>query len=56
MPELGQRRSGRPKRVSGALFLFGYLSLYSGILPSALRPNFAVRTRFLGVRGHAKKN
>jgi hypothetical protein len=39
---------------SGA-FLFGYFLFTPGILPYALRASFAVRTRFLRVRGHAKR-
>jgi hypothetical protein len=40
---------------SGVLFLFGYFLFTPGILPSALRASFAVRTRFLRVRGHARR-
>ena len=40
---------------SGVAFLFGYFLFTPGILPSALRASFAVRTRILRVRGHAKR-
>jgi hypothetical protein len=58
MPKLRQRMSGRPKpgkRVSRVLFLFGIFLFTPGILLSALRPNVTVRTRFLRMRGHAKR-
>ena len=35
--------------------LFGYFPFIPGILLYALRVSFAVRTRFLRVRGHAKR-
>jgi hypothetical protein len=44
----GKRQAGWP--FSLVIFLFT-----PGILPSALRVSFAVRTRFLRVRGHAKR-
>jgi hypothetical protein len=40
---------------SGVAFLFGHFLFTPGILPSTLRASFAVRTRFLRVRGHAKR-
>jgi hypothetical protein len=40
---------------SGVAFLFGYFLFTPGILPYALRASFAVRTRLLRVRGHAKR-
>jgi hypothetical protein len=45
----------RPQAPSGVAFLFGYFLFTPGILPYALRASFAVRTRFLRVRGHAKR-
>ena len=46
---------GCPQGAQAGCSFFGYFLFTPGILPSTLRASFAVRTRFLRVRGHAKR-